>query len=71
MTLRLTTDAPIDYILKETVFNLSDPINFVIGPDETLTNSPLGIAREFQEQTHLYWVNWSHRLALQPEWQVP
>ena len=69
MTLRLTTDAPIDYILKETVFNLSDPINFVIGPDETLTNSPLGIAREFQEQTHLYWVNWSHRLALQPEWQ--
>ena len=69
MTLRLTTDAPVDYILKETVFNLSDPINFVIGPDETLTNSPLGIAREFQEQTHLYWVNWSHRLALQPEWQ--
>ena len=69
MTLRVTTDAPIDYILKESVFNLSDPINFVIGPDETLTNSPLGIAREFQEQTHLYWVNWSHRLALQPEWQ--
>lgn len=69
MTLRVTTDAPIDYILKESVFNLSDPINFVIGPDETLTNSPLGIAREFQEQTHLYWINWSHRLALQPEWQ--
>ena len=36
MTLRVTTDAPIDYILKESVFNLSDPINFVIGPDETL-----------------------------------
>ena len=69
MTLRLTTDAPVDYILKETAFNLRDPINFVLGPDETLTDSPLNIAREFEEQTHLYWVNWSHRLALQPEWQ--
>ena len=69
MTLRVTTDAPIDYILKETAFNLGDPLNFVLGPDETLTNSPLGIAREFEENTQLYWVNWSHRLALQPEWQ--
>ncbi len=69
MTLRLTTDAPIDYILQETAFNLGDPINFVLGPDETLTNSPLGIAREFEEHTYLYWMKWSHRLALQPEWQ--
>ncbi len=69
MTLRLTTDAPIDYVLEETAFNLGDTINFVLGPDETLTDSPLGIAREFEEHTHLYWVNWSHRLALQPEWQ--
>ncbi len=69
MTLRVTTDAPIDYILKETAFNLDDPINFVLGPDETLTNSALGIAREFEEHTLLYWRNWSHRLALQPEWQ--
>jgi GH15 family glucan-1,4-alpha-glucosidase len=68
-TLRVTTDAPIDYILKETAFNLAEPINIVLGPDETLTNSPLGIAREFEEQTHLYWLNWSLRLALQPEWQ--
>ncbi len=69
MTLRVTTDAPVDYVLKETAFNLGDPINIVLGPDETLTNSPLGIAREFEEQTLLYWLNWSHRLALQPEWQ--
>ncbi len=69
MTLRVTTDAPIDYVLQETAFNLGEAINFVLGPDETLTDSPLGIAREFEEHTTLYWVNWSHRLALQPEWQ--
>ena len=69
MTLRVTTDAPVDYILEETPFNLINPINFVLGPDETLTDSPLGVAREFQEQTRYYWLNWSRRLALQPEWQ--
>ena len=69
MTLRVTTDAPVDYVLEETAFNLTDPINFVLGPDETLTESALGIAREFQEKTLIYWLNWSRRLALQPEWQ--
>ena len=33
-TMRLTTDAPIDYILGRTTFNLHEPINIVLGPDE-------------------------------------
>lgn len=69
MTLRLTTDAPIDYVLTETTFMLNDPINLVLGPDETLSDNPADIARDFQERTHLYWRSWTHRLALQPEWQ--
>ncbi len=69
MTLRLTTDASIDYILQETAFNLGDPLSFVLGPDETLSDSPGEIARSFEEHTELYWRNWSLRLALQPEWQ--
>jgi GH15 family glucan-1,4-alpha-glucosidase len=69
MTLRLTTDAPLDYIRQETAFYLGDPISLVLGPDETLSDSPTEIARNFEEHTSLYWHNWSHRLALQPEWQ--
>lgn len=69
LTLRLTTDAPIDYVLQETGFILSDPINLVLGPDETLTNSPAETARDFEERTYLYWRSWTHRLALKPEWQ--
>ncbi len=69
LTLRLTTDAPIDYILQETAFAFGDPIHLVLGPDETLSDSPSEIARNFEEHTNLYWRNWSHRLALQPEWQ--
>src|SRR5258708_3620190 len=45
MTLRLTTDAPIDYVLQETAFNLGDPIHLALGPDATLYVSAHGIAR--------------------------
>jgi GH15 family glucan-1,4-alpha-glucosidase len=69
LTLRLTTDAPIDYVLQETAFAVGDPIHLVLGPDETLSDSPSQIARDFEEHTNLYWRNWSHRLALRPEWQ--
>ena len=69
MTLRLTTDAPLDYILQETTFNLNGQVNLVLGPDETLSNSPMVIARKFEENTESYWRTWSLRLALQPEWQ--
>ncbi len=69
LTLRLTTDAPLDYIKQETAFTLTGPLSFVLGPDETLSGSPTEIARSFEEQTDHYWRNWSLRLALQPEWQ--
>ena len=55
MTLRLTTDAPLDYILQETTFNLNGQVNFVLGPDETLSDSPMEIARNFEENTESYW----------------
>ncbi len=68
-TIRLTTDAPIDYIADETAFNLSDTINLVLGPDETLTDGPSETARNYEERTELYWHTWVHRLALPAEWQ--
>jgi GH15 family glucan-1,4-alpha-glucosidase len=69
LTLRLTTDAALDFIRQETAFTLTDTLSFVLGPDETLSSSPEEIARSFEEQTDHYWRNWSLRLALQPEWQ--
>jgi GH15 family glucan-1,4-alpha-glucosidase len=68
-TLRLTTDGPIDYLLQETWFNLNQPINFILGPDETLNDSVWETARHFEEQTVDYWRSWSRRLALPLEWQ--
>ncbi|WP_028035713.1 glycoside hydrolase family 15 protein [Chelativorans sp. J32] len=69
MTLRLTTNAPIDYVLDETFFNLSAPIDFIFGPDETIEDGVAHTAREFEERTAAYWRGWVANLALPFEWQ--
>jgi GH15 family glucan-1,4-alpha-glucosidase len=68
-TLRLMTDAPIDLLLDETEFNLDDPLNFILGPDETLTGGVAETARSFEERTLDYWRGWTRRLALPLDWQ--
>lgn len=67
--LRLTANAPIDYIRDETLFNLSQPIDLVLGPDETLSEGIAQTARTFEERTTHYWEHWVHRLGIPFEWQ--
>lgn len=67
--MRLTTDAPIDYIVKQTSFNLHEPLAFVLGPDETLSDAVGALARAEYENTERYWRSWVHRLAIPYEWQ--
>jgi GH15 family glucan-1,4-alpha-glucosidase len=69
MTLRLTTDGPIDYLSSRTPFIVDAPINLILGPDETLEGGVAETARDFEERTLDYWRNWVHRLALPLEWQ--
>lgn len=68
-TLRVNTDAPIDYVLSETYFVVDRPLNFILGPDETLTGGIEDTARSFEQDTAAYWRNWSRALALPLEWQ--
>jgi GH15 family glucan-1,4-alpha-glucosidase len=67
--LRLTTDAPVSYLLAETPFVLERAMHLVLGADETLEESPERVAREFQEETETHWRQWTRRLAIPPEWQ--
>jgi GH15 family glucan-1,4-alpha-glucosidase len=69
MTLRLTTDGPIDYLSSGTPFIIDTPLNLILGPDETLENGAMETARDFEERTLDYWRTWVHRLALPLEWQ--
>ncbi len=68
-TLRVNTDAPIEYILSETFFVVDRPLNFILGPDETLTGGIEDTARSFEQDTAAYWRNWSRSLTLPLEWQ--
>lgn len=67
--LRLTTDAPVDYVLNETPFLLDRPLAFILGPDERLTDSPMNIARYFLRETTEYWREWVRSLALPADFQ--
>jgi len=69
LTLRLTTDAPVDYVREETAFIIEETHNFVLGPDETLEGGIGSTAREFEERTSHYWRGWVRTLAIPYEWQ--
>ncbi|MEM8841913.1 MAG: glycoside hydrolase family 15 protein, partial [Pseudomonadota bacterium] len=68
-TLRLTTDAPLDHVMDERLTNLDRLHTFVIGPDESLSESPREIGETFLEETLRYWRRWVRRLAIPFEWQ--
>jgi GH15 family glucan-1,4-alpha-glucosidase len=68
-TLRLSTNAPLTYIAKESWFALQVPVSLLLGADETLAGGIEETARDFEEQTSLYWRTWTRRLALPLEWQ--
>jgi GH15 family glucan-1,4-alpha-glucosidase len=69
MTLRLTCDAPLSYVLSGAYFTVSQQLNFILGPDETLDGGIEGTAHNFELNTLDYWRQWTRRLAIPLEWQ--
>lgn len=66
---RVTTDAPISFVMDEREFVLDRELSFVLGPDESLSDNPESIASDWLHRTLLTWQEWSRRLATPPEWQ--
>lgn len=69
LVVRLTTNAPVSYLLAETPFVVDEPISFLLGPDETAREGIETLARSFEEETANHWREWTRRLALPLEWQ--
>ncbi|WP_044872721.1 glycoside hydrolase family 15 protein [Pseudomonas sp. LFM046] len=67
--IRLTTDAPLSYILHETPFVLRRPISMVMGVDESLDNAPCEVVKAFLQRTYANWHEWVRSLAIPFEWQ--
>lgn len=70
MTLRLTTDGPVGYIVDEVPFVVEQPITMLLGPDESLRASVKLTGRDFFELTRDYWREWTRYLSIPFEWQA-
>jgi GH15 family glucan-1,4-alpha-glucosidase len=69
VSVRLTTNAPLTYLLDETPFILEDEIVLMLGPDESLRAGVVETGHEFLEQTIAYWRTLTMRLSVPFEWQ--
>ncbi|WP_231712554.1 glycoside hydrolase family 15 protein [Vineibacter terrae] len=69
LTVRVTTDMPITFLLQEVEFVLDRAINIFLAPDETLPDKPDTFAREVLEETTSYWRAWVRGLAVPFDWQ--
>jgi GH15 family glucan-1,4-alpha-glucosidase len=67
--LRLSTDAPLSYVARETAFPLTRPLALVFGPDEPFEGAIEQTSREFEARTCNYWRAWVRSLSLPFEWQ--
>jgi hypothetical protein len=69
LTLRITTDGPVTYLLEEVPFVLDRPVTMLMGADESLTQPVAETGRAFHEKTDEYWREWCRYLSLPFEWQ--
>lgn len=69
MTLRLTTDAPVSYVMEEKPFLINQPVNFLLGVDERIEGAIEATAREMYERTRDHWLTWVRSLSIPFEWQ--
>ncbi|HEY0145666.1 MAG TPA: glycoside hydrolase family 15 protein [Methylovirgula sp.] len=69
MTLRVTTDMAIAYLLEEAEFALDKPVNLFIGPDESVPEAPDTLAQSFLAATIEDWQAWVRGLSIPFEWQ--
>ena len=67
--LRLTTNAPVEFVQRATPFLVDRPYAFIFGPDERLSAHPLDTARTFFQETRDYWIDWARSLHLPADWQ--
>ncbi|MGO4872991.1 MAG: glycoside hydrolase family 15 protein [Roseiarcus sp.] len=67
--MRLTTDAPLSYVVAETSFALTRPVSLILGQDDPFPAAIDGTCREFVELTGEHWREWVRHLGVPFEWQ--
>jgi GH15 family glucan-1,4-alpha-glucosidase len=67
--IRLTTDAPLSYIARETSFVLARPVHMIFGTDEPFPGGIEPTCRDFLARTRESWMDWVRRLHMSYDWQ--
>jgi len=67
--LRLSTDAPVGYIISGQAFRVETDLHFFLGPDEPYSGNVGSETRRMEELTRKYWQLWVRGLATPCEWQ--
>ncbi|HWD49124.1 MAG TPA: glycoside hydrolase family 15 protein [Rhizomicrobium sp.] len=67
--LRMTTDAPLSCIDRESPFLLTHPLHIVFGPDEPFPDELFIACRNMLDRTREYWLEWVRRLSIGYDWQ--
>ncbi|MCC7463348.1 MAG: glycoside hydrolase family 15 protein [Gammaproteobacteria bacterium] len=66
---RLTTDASISALTEDRPLIIENSLTFILGPDDTIEETPASLARSFLEETRAYWQDWVRTLAVPFDWQ--
>ena len=66
---RLTTDCSLSAIADQSPIVIDQPIALLLGPDETVEEAPLLLARALLDATRGYWQDWVRGLSIPAEWQ--
>ncbi|MHA6317189.1 glycoside hydrolase family 15 protein [Altererythrobacter sp. CAU 1778] len=67
--MRLSTDAPVGYILEGRTFRIEEDTHFFLGPDEPFSGNLREEVRAMEQSTRKYWQLWARGLATPLEWQ--
>ena len=67
--LRLSTDAPVGYVLESRSFRVESDQHFFLGPDEPFTGNVRSEVRRMEALTAKYWTHWTRGLHIPFEWQ--
>ncbi|MFW5633290.1 MAG: glycoside hydrolase family 15 protein [Erythrobacter sp.] len=67
--LRLSTDAPVGYILEGRTFRIEEDTHFFLGPDEPFGGNLREDVRAMEQRSRRYWQRWTRMLAIPLEWQ--
>ena len=67
--LRLSSDAPIGYVLENRFFRVESDLHFFLGPDEPFVGNLRSELQRMESLTRDYWKIWTRGLHIPLEWQ--